>query len=598
MKKRIYISMFTKFFVAFILLGLFPLLLIGQFLYLRLSSSVEDVMVRNASWMAINMGKNIADLIADYNDISKYLYEYTSDEYMYFYQLLEDQDISAEERERQITSILYNMMSMNPSIENIRFIYDKIYNVSRDSTKNLDICKVLDGQWKSDFQELTKLYIMQTHSENNYYYNSNQKVFTLARNYMDVSNMKNARTKRLGTLYIDINAKELKGLEQDLTIGNNSEINIIDSTDGICIYNEDSEKVAKRDQELFEILKYMEEETGVYQTKNDIYAYSNIEFTKWKVIAKMSRQDIQGIYIDSSRFFIGMLTAGLLILLVFYEFSSYANRPVRELKEAMIKIQRGEMDIRVDIKSHDEIYDLGQGFNEMADNLQKYIDKVLIAELRQKEAELAALKSTIKPHYLYNTLEVIRMTALEEDAKKAAELIDSLSKQLRYLIGKESDQVTLEEELQNIQEYFFIVSTRYENRYELEIDVPISCIHLHILKLILQPIVENAVKHGLKPKKGEGKVRITASKKQNILSIIVMDDGVGMSLEQVDTIEKCLHTDTLGVQNEKAISIGIKNTYDRIVKNYGKEYGFEITSYEGIGTIFEYRLPVLEEKKC
>lgn len=212
------------------------------------------------------------------------------------------------------------------------------------------------------------------------------------------------------------------------------------------------------------------------------------------------------------------------------------------------------------------------------------------------------------------------MTALEEEAEKAAGLIDSLSKQLRYLLGHESDQVALEEELENIREYFHIVSTRYENLYELEIDVPPSCIRLRILKLILQPIVENAVKHGLRPKKGEGKVRISAFKEKGILKIIVMDDGAGMPQEKVEAITEFLHTDAAfsrwigseycpsrpeecikdieDMEGKTGTGIGIKNTYDRIVKNYGQEYGFEITSCEGLGTIFEYRLPVLEEEGC
>lgn len=590
MKKSIYISMFTKFLIAFILLGLLPMMFIGQILYMRLSGNVEAVMVGNASQLAANMGRNVEDLIGGYDEISQYLYEYTSEDYMYFYQLLEDTEISGDEKARRITGILENMIRMNGAIENIRFIYDKVYHVSRDSTKNIDITKVLDAQWKPALEDLTGLCVMQTHSESNYYHNSDKKVFTIARNYMDVSSMEHARTKRLGTLYIDISPQEFGVLEQGLDLGEDGRIDVVDGTDGICIYNQDSDRLARRDSELTGLLPYMKNDSGVCQSGNYIYAYCNIKSTDWKAVARISRQDIRRTYIDSSLFITGMLAAGLIILGIFYGFSSYASRPVRELKLAMAKMQGGDLDVRVDIRSHDEIQELGQGFNEMAGNLQKYIDRVYVAELHQKEAELEALKSAIKPHYLYNTLEVIRMTALEEDAGKAAGLIDSLSGQLRYLLGHESDQVTLEEELRNIREYFHIVSIRYDGLYELEIDVPPSCVRLRILKLILQPIVENAVKHGLRPRKGEGKVRISAFREEGILKIIVMDDGVGMPEGQVEKIRK-INSDL-----KTGSGIGIKNTYDRIVKNYGQEYGFEITSCEGLGTIFEYRLPVLEEE--
>lgn len=598
MRKNIYISMFAKMLIAFILIGLFPLLSVGQILYAELASSVENVMIKNAYQMAVNMGKNVSDVIEKYDNIAKYLYDYTSDEYTYFYELLEDEEIGEDEREQLVTDILYDMLNRERAIENIRFIYDKIYNASRDYTKNLDIRKVLDAQWRPDEEEMTALYIMPAHPESNYYYNSEQKVFTMARNYMDVSTVRTAKSRRIGTLYMDIDPLELAILEEGVNLGDGSRVTVVDEKDGTVIYSRNAEEIARRDRELFNLLGQMEGKSGVCQTDNGIYTYCGIDRTGWKVVVSISGGDIRGMYIDSSLFVAGMLGLALLILSVFYAFSRYTSRPVTTLKEAMSRIQKGDMSIRVDIKSHDEIEVLGKGFNEMADNLQKYVDKVYVAELRQKDAELEALKSTIKPHYLYNTLEVIRMTAVSENAEESSKLINSLSKQLRYLIGNESDKVTLEEELENIREYFYIVKVRYENRYSLEMDVPTSCLHLKVLKLILQPIIENAVKHGLRPKKASGKVRITVSRQEEFLSVTVMDDGVGMPEQQVEEITNLLQTEAIGRQKGEKLSIGIKNTYDRIVKNYGKGYGFQITSCEGLGTIVEYKLPVLEGETC
>lgn len=598
MRKNIYISMFAKMLIAFILIGLFPLLSVGQILYAELASSVENVMIKNAYQMAVNMGKNVSDVIEKYDNIAKYLYDYTSDEYTYFYELLEDEEIGEDEREQLVTDILYDMLNRERAIENIRFIYDKIYNASRDYTKNLDIRKVLDAQWRPDEEEMTALYIMPAHPESNYYYNSEQKVFTMARNYMDVSTVRTAKSRRIGTLYMDIDPLELAILEEGVNLGDGSRVTVVDEKDGTVIYSRNAEEIARRDRELFGLLGQMEGKSGVCQTDNGIYAYCGIDRTGWKVVVSISGGDIRGMYIDSSIFVAGMLGLALLILSIFYVFSRYTSRPATTLKEAMSRIQKGDMSIRVDIKSHDEIEVLGKGFNEMADNLQKYVDKVYVAELRQKDAELEALKSTIKPHYLYNTLEVIRMTAVSENAEESSKLINSLSKQLRYLIGNESDTVTLEEELENIREYFYIVKVRYENRYSLEMDVPTSCLHLKVLKLILQPIIENAVKHGLRPKKTSGKVRITVSRQEEFLSVTVMDDGVGMPERQVEEITNLLQTEAIGRQKGEKLSIGIKNTYDRIVKNYGKGYGFQITSCEGLGTIVEYKLPVLEGETC
>lgn len=598
MKKRIYISMFAKMLIAFILLGLLPLLVTAQILYSRLSASVEEVMVSNASQMAVNMGKNVSDLIEKYDDITKSLYDYTSDEYLFFYELLNDEELDADERQRQISNILYNILNMDRSIQNVRFIYDRIYNVSRDSTKNINVRKALDAQWKAAEENFNDLYIMPTHTEGNYYYNSEELVFTMARNYMDVSTVRSAQSKRMGTLYVDFDPSEFRLLEEGLDMGNDGTVAVVDEVTGTVIYSRDTEKMTHKDKTISGILEYLDGESGVYRTSTDIYAYSGVRDTSWKVVAGISIRDIGEMYMKSGTFIFGMLCAAAGILGVFYLFSRHTSRPVRTLKEAMENIQKGMMDTRVNIQSHDEIQVLGEGFNEMADHLQQYINQVYIAELRQKDAELSALKSTIKPHYLYNTLEVIRMTAISEDAGKAADLIDSLSKQLRYLIGNQSDTVTLETELENIREYFYIVKVRYENQYDLEIDVPANCRRLKVLKLILQPTIENAVKHGLRPKKGGGKVRISACRKPERLCITVMDDGVGMSEQTLGELEELLKTEDTGKQKGEHLSIGIKNTYDRIVKNYGKDYGFQITSWKGLGTIVEYILPILEEEKC
>lgn len=596
-RKNIHISLFTKILIAFILLGLFPLLSVGENLYARLSADVEELMVENAYQMSVNVGKNASEMIRKYDDITKYLYDYTSDDYTWFYELLNDRELAEDERTQQINAVLYNMLNMDRSVENIRFIYDKVYNVSRDSTKTVNVRKALDAQWKAKDDELTSLYLMPTHSEGNYYYHSERKVFTLARNYMDTSTIHTARTRRMGTLYVDIDPQEMKILEEGLHVGGDSRIFVADGDSGALVYAQDMSDVTEKEREIGRILEYMEGESGVFGTDDKIYAYCCIEQTPWKVIVSVDRSGMREMYLDSSRFIIGMMTAAVVILIVFYCVTRYLMRPVRTLAEGMGRIQEGKMDTRVHIKSHDEIQDLGDRFNEMADNLQKYIDKVYIAELRQKDAELSALKSTIRPHYLYNTLEVIRMTAISEQADKASDLIESLSRQLQYLIGNESEQVTLEEELENIREYFYIVRVRYENLYDLEIHVPPECLRLKVLKLILQPIVENAVKHGLRPKKEEGTIQISASREEDCLLLTVMDDGVGMTEQRLSEItERLSAQDDYGQENNE--SIGMKNTYDRIVKNYGAEYGFQITSCEGVGTIVEYRLPVLEGEPC
>lgn len=133
---------------------------------------------------------------------------------------------------------------------------------------------------------------------------------------------------------------------------------------------------------------------------------------------------------------------------------------------------------------------------------------------------------------------------------------------------------------------------RYENRFDLEIDINTECMDLYVLKLVLQPIVENAVKHGIRPKQGVGKVSISGFVEGECLQLTVMDDGIGMSDEQMQALKNKLEMPYEAL----SASIGMKNVFDRIRMNYGEEFGLSIVSMSGMGTVIKYRLPVIRER--
>lgn len=265
------------------------------------------------------------------------------------------------------------------------------------------------------------------------------------------------------------------------------------------------------------------------------------------------------------------------------------------LIRGMNEIQSGNLKARVETGRMDEIGSLAAGLNRMAGELDEYIQRVYVSELRQRETELDMLKTQIQPHYLYNTLEVIRMHAVTNDDPETAEMVESLSRQLRYLIGKTGDLVTLHQEAGNITEYFRLLKIRYEGRFSLETDIPEEAEDLYIMKLSLQPVVENAVKHGLIPKSGEGIVQISASVQENFLEVTVMDDGVGMDEDTLRNLQQSLDSDEDPRYSDGRTHIGIRNTAERLRKSYGEEYGIRITGVRGFGTVVSLRYPLIRE---
>ena len=252
--------------------------------------------------------------------------------------------------------------------------------------------------------------------------------------------------------------------------------------------------------------------------------------------------------------------------------------------------------------TRDEMQFIAEGFNKMVDDLQDYIEQVYVAQLYQKEAQLSALKMQIKPHYLYNTLDVIRMTAIENNDRETAALLQSLASQLRYVLSEENENITLENEMKMLREYAVIMKARYQSNMRFHINMQTDDAGLYIPKMLLQPAVENAFKHGLKNKAGEGTLVVDVHRRKKYLEIHVIDDGVGMSAKMAEqmmwdiTMGNVQYTLATQEQKDSHISIGMKNVYDRIRAICGKNYGFTIQSEEGLGTIVTFRLPIWEEK--
>ncbi len=270
--------------------------------------------------------------------------------------------------------------------------------------------------------------------------------------------------------------------------------------------------------------------------------------------------------------------------------SRRVSQPVSRMLEQMDKVQHGDLNVSVPVQGDDELSALSDGFNRMVSRLDTHIQQSYIASIKQKEAELDALRMQIHPHFLYNTLEVIRMSAVAHQDQQTAQMTLSLVRQLQYVIGESHEQVPLRKELEIVQDYISLVSLRY-GQIDLTSTVPAPLLDCPILKMTLQPIVENAVQHGLRPL-GGGQISISAARSEGQLLLTVMDNGCGMDAEQLERLRGQLKSDKLPEVKEDGLrSIGTKNVHERIRLACGPQYGLEIESQEGIGTAVMIHLP-------
>mgnify|MGYP003374012718 CR=1 FL=1 len=599
LKKKPYISLFTKSVVALIVIGVLPLVLMGVSIYNTYMSFLKETILSNMYRTTRSIGRNIEEMYHEMEENTKYLYTVQEEDYGYLYEILEDRDISANKKSAIITEMLKDILYMNQYIDHVFFILPdgQEYSVMRPP-EAMTNTKKLQEWYEKNFQEKERSMQMLPVHLSDYYVGSKKENFTAARNIMNTRTIQSASQEILGTLYIDISSEYLDGIINETKLEEGSQIYIVDKAKEEIAYNPYSSEKVEHQEGLNKYLSYMSPKHQYMRVGENYYIYSEVPNTNWIVVECIPTYNLENSYQKIRNITLTVMGFSVLLLtIIYYFYSKKTNKPIKDLKIAMERIQKGDLDTRVQVGTNDEMGFLANGLNQMTLELQNHIQKVYIAEIRQREAEIEALKTQIEPHYLYNTLDVIRMTAITKDDKETAEMIDGLSGQLKYLIGGARDMVTLQAELDSVRNYFKIIKIRYENRFSLEVDVPEELLELKVPQLILQPVVENAVKYGLKPKEeGEGVVAIQGMKSEDRLEITVMDNGIGMTEEKMADVQQLLDSqDTVKHAKSKRASIGLKNVYDRIKLIFGDAYSMEISSFEGIGTIVKYKLPVIEE---
>lgn len=286
------------------------------------------------------------------------------------------------------------------------------------------------------------------------------------------------------------------------------------------------------------------------------------------------------------------------ILIVFIYFRKTILNPIFNLESALHQISEGEIGSQLNINKNSELYPISQEINNVLRKFQDLIDKEYATNLLKKQAELDALQSQINPHFLYNTLESIRGHALYEGVDNIAQMADSLSRLFRYSVSKKNNLVTFKEELFNVDNYLLIQKYCYQDRFKIIKTIDQDSLKYKVPKLCIQPIVENAIKHGLETKLDKGIIKISAYNTKKRLIITIEDNGIGITEEKVKILNQRLtkkRENILLVDKKGDTSIGIENVNERIKLYFGDEYGIKIFSTYGIGTIVEMTLPLIKE---
>ncbi len=266
-------------------------------------------------------------------------------------------------------------------------------------------------------------------------------------------------------------------------------------------------------------------------------------------------------------------------------------RPIKTLQELMSQAEAGDLSVRFRQDGPREIVYLGERFNVMIARLDYHIRQVYIEQKAKRKAEMEILQANIRPHFLYNTLDTIHWMAKEYEASDIVETVDALASLFRIALSRGSETITVAQEIQHVTSYLQIQKVRYEEMISYEVHVAKNCERLKVQKLILQPLIENAIYHGIKNSGKNGRISIYVWKEKEDLFLAVEDDGSGMSKERLNEVQMALK----GGKAETNGVYGVFNVHYRILLNYGEPYGLYLKSERGVGTTALLRHPALCE---
>ena len=382
--------------------------------------------------------------------------------------------------------------------------------------------------------------------------------------------------QKLGTFIVNFRHTDLQKLYQGLNSGPEAEQIIVDENQTI-LYSNFSQDIGRK---FHDKVSPDQQEYYIVHNTSDVSGW-----TFYSIIHKQAM--FHEVYLI--RNFIAIIVAIIVIaaFCVAYLVSRGITNPIMQLSRMMRRVEKGDFNVTIDVKSQDEIGGLSKSFNTMTREIQQLIVKIKEEEHQKRSAEMNALQAQINPHFLYNTLSVVRWMSQAQMADNITETLDSLIHLLTFSARNTKEFISIEEEMTFIQNYVALLELRYYNTFDVTYEVDEEVLPFQTLKFIVQPFVENAIFHGFTDEGQSYWLRVIVKRFEQGVRFTIQDNGIGMDQAQIDRL---LHA-TNGHQGMN--SIGVRNVAERIQLHFGPKYGVQIHTQAGEGTMIHIDIPLL-----
>ena len=529
----------------------------------------------------IDYMENIAYLISSNEDVQDYLF---------------DEKIDNEGRYR-ILNQLQTILDSRSDIRNVGIISKNGRMLINDGSKSVNQDLDLNTQeWYATALEKPNGPILTSSHVQHIISGERPWVITLSRGIRDRSGSGEKEGVFFiddGVVFLDLNYSAISELCAQSSMGDKGYVFILDQ-DGNIVYHPQQQQLYNELQtENISLIMDTDEDTVLTGTGNDgkLYSISRSEKTGWTVVdctnvkelLSKSRQ-AQSVYV---------LTAIILVIVALL-FSRFMARsitlPIQKLRDSMKKVQEGDFSVSdVVVDSKNEIGSLTKSFDVMTHRIHELMEQNVHEQEEKRKSELKALQSQINPHFLYNTLDSIIWMAEGKKNEEVVLMTASLARLLRQSISNEDEVVPIANEVEYARGYLTIQKMRYKDKLEFQIEVDSSILYIPLIKLVLQPIIENAIYHGLKYKESKGLLIVKGFMKDGNAVLQVIDDGVGMDEETL------AHIYDKHKVNYHSNGVGVYNVQKRLKLYYGEDYGITYTSELGKGTTATITIPGRQE---
>lgn len=597
----------TKFFLVFIAISVIPIIIITQISYNSYTSLISEQVSLISSNTISNTVERLDNILQDIGRNTSSFQQYSAETNNWS----TGNTIADELRKFSNPSVDVNQYDLFISRKHLNFICTNLmdsytyingiyiftpggYNISYSKENDLKVGYVPfnDDWYEKTIKNDGALYISDF-GKKDFLIRQTDSIF-FSRTIYDTHTF-----EFLGVLMIDCSIDIFRDLDRGL-MPNIANIYLVNEN-GRIIFDSARTKIGQTlSDDIFSKTKGQDEGTFNSNKNKLLTVFKSLPNYNWKVIAVISIDELSRQFEPTKKLILYIsVTCALIFIVLSYILSKQLTSPITELSNIMRKNKHHKLvTAKKYLERNDEIGILFTEYNNMIYEINTFIKERYQNRLITLDSQMKALEAQINSHFLYNTLEAINSIAEIEGIESIAIISKALGDMFRYAIKTDSELVLLKDELTHVNNYMEIQKVRFDNKFNYSVNMQPGLEGEKILKLILQPLVENALYHGFEGKKGKCDLQISGWSEDNIIFLEVSDNGLGATLEQVDELKKLLDLEPritdLG-RRDKA-SIGIKNIHSRIQLYYGQDYGLSFNSKLGEGTKVTIRVPKISNQ--